>query len=70
MITTVQEAIDRIREIESYAGDDEAQHGREDDLMREFIASVAAGMLDSQEAQTIANRIVQVNQMDFARWCA
>ena len=69
MITTVAEVDARIREIYDHKGDDEMQHSLEDDIMREFIAAVADGAVDSQEARRMAVRVAELNEStNFSRW--
>lgn len=61
----IEKAVQHIREI---AGDDEAAHGREDELHVTFIrhvADTACGELAKK-----ARRVLTTSKIRFSRWCA
>ena len=66
---TIYEAEARVKEIQAVSGDDEDAHGKEDDLYRDFVEAVAAGM-SKAKAQAIAEIILKTQDIEFARWCA
>ncbi len=64
---TIQEARERLAEIEAIKGDDEAAHGAEDDFRHAVLEAIASGSDDAQELAAIA---LKTSDIDFARWCA
>jgi hypothetical protein len=64
----IEDAVDAIR---ASSEDDEAAHGLEDGLRRDFIRSLAAGEHGaSVELQQLAKLVLSTEQIRFARWCA
>jgi len=65
---TIEDAIDVIQ---ASAGDDEAAHGLEDKLRRDFIKSLADGEYGaSMDLQISARLVLSTEDLDFKRWCA
>lgn len=61
----IEKAVQHIREI---AGDDEAAHGREDELHVAFIRHVADTAC--AELAKKARRVLTTSKIRFSRWCA
>lgn len=57
----------RVGEIDAMKDDDVRAHGKEDDLHLAFIRHVAE--TGTPELAEMANEILKVCDMDFARWC-
>lgn len=64
---TVAEVLRRIEEIRACAGDDEAAHGREDDLYHDFIRSLAPR---HDRIGRLARLVLQTRLVTFTRHCA
>ena len=60
----------RIEEIKSHRPDYERMHGMEDDLMKEFIHSLADGLLSHGEAIFMAIEIKKISEINFPRHCS
>ncbi len=65
---TLGEIKDAIDHIKAIAGDDEAAHGEEDQLMCDFISHVAS--LEIPELSEKAKLVLTTKEIDFARWRA
>lgn len=65
---TTREIIDRLAKIKSLAGDDEAQHGEEIDLRRDFITYVAE--LSNHSLAEKARLVLSSKEIEFHRGCA
>lgn len=64
---TAEDIARRLAEIHALQGDDEAAHGREDELHRDVLAAIAAGAPD---APLLAAAALRTETLGFARWCA
>ena len=64
---TAEDIARRLAEIHALRGDDEAAHGKADDLHRDVLAAIAAGAPD---APLLAAAALRTETLDFARWCA
>lgn len=62
------EVLSRVEAIRDKAHDDEAAHGMEDDLMRDFIGHVAESNLG--ELSEMAVEVLRTGSIEFSRWCA
>lgn len=56
-----------VRYIASIADDDEAAHGREDDLRERVLAAIASG---AANASDLAREALRTSDIQFSRWCA
>lgn len=65
---TLEDIRNYIEKIKVENGDDQTQHGLEDELHREFIRYVS--LYDSGKLSMLAKEILLVDNMPFARWCA
>jgi len=65
---TLEEIRNRIEDIKNEDGDDEAQHGLEDLLHLNFIKYISN--LKDCKLAILAEEILLVDKMPFARWCA
>ncbi|WP_330236141.1 hypothetical protein [Streptomyces sp. NBC_00566] len=64
---TAEDIARRLAEIHALQGDDEAAHGRTDDLHRDVLTAIAAGAPD---APLLAAAALRTETLGFARWCA
>jgi hypothetical protein len=64
---TAEDIAHRLAEIHALQGDDEAAHGKTDDLHRDVLAAIAAGAPD---APLLAAAALRTETLGFARWCA
>lgn len=67
MDMTKEEVEARIEEIRGLTWDDEAAHGREDDLFAAVLAAIRDGAENPAELAAAALKSCEI---DFARWCA
>ena len=65
---TLEEAKERVANLERIKSDDEAAHSAEDTLYIDFVYHVAEKGND--ELSQIAKEILKSISIDFARWCA
>jgi hypothetical protein len=64
---TAEDIAHRLAAIHAVQNDDERAHGLADDLYRDVLATIAAGVDD---APVLAAAALRVETLDFARWCA
>ncbi|MEV5659811.1 hypothetical protein [Streptomyces flaveolus] len=64
---TAEDIARRLAEIHAVRDDDEAAHGKTDDLHRDVLTAIAAGAPD---APLLAAAALRTETLDFARWCA
>lgn len=64
---THDEAKQRVEEIRTLAGDDEAAHAAEDQLYHDFVFFVA---MREGPHRAIAAEILKTGKIKFSRWCA
>lgn len=64
---TVDEAKERVERIRALSGDSEAAHSAEDDLLRDFVVSVAAG---EAPVSAVAKEILKTYDIKFSRYCS
>ena len=64
---TVPEIKRWIEEIVARAGDDEAQHSREDTLHQKVLQAIANG---ASEPRLLAQAALKTRKIIFERWCA
>lgn len=64
---TVNEIRARVEAIRALAWDDEAAHGREDELRADVLRAIAEGAPD---AAALAAAALETGAIEFARWCA
>jgi hypothetical protein len=64
---TIDEVKARVEEIEAWKGDDEAAHGKENQLREDFIRYVAETATPSLAEK--ARLVLSTNHIEFARWC-
>ena len=57
----------RIEDIKAHAGDDEAQHSMEDELLRDVLEAIAA---HAAEPAALAETVLATRELNFERWCA
>jgi hypothetical protein len=67
---TKELATNELLRISSLAADPEAAHSEEDNLHSWFIACIADGLYQGNEAQEVAQIIIKTGEIDFPRWCA
>jgi hypothetical protein len=67
---TIEEIEARVKEIDRIKDDDEAAHGRENDLYMEFIEYVATLPDLPLDLAVKAQWCLKTQTIDFARWCA
>ena len=65
---TLGEIRSRIEKIKKEVGDDGTQHSIEDALHLDFIKYVSKG--ENKELAILAEEILLVDKLPFARWCA
>jgi hypothetical protein len=63
---TLEEIKERLQYIESISDDDEAAHGREDDLYEEFIRYVADNA--PEPLSELAREVLKSKDITFERW--
>ena len=61
-----------LADVDAVEHDPEVAHGREDDLLWDFVGDVAKGREDPETLARVANRLVEwnTNRPDRTRWCA
>lgn len=64
---TVEDIRAEITEIIKRTGDDESQHGREDDLHHAVLLAIAEGAPNAAE---LAREALKTLDLDFSRWFA
>lgn len=64
---TAEDIARRLAEIHAVRNDDEAAHGKADDLHRDVLAAIAAGAPDPA---LLAAAALRTETLNFARWCA
>lgn len=64
---TAEDIARRLAEIHAAQDDDEAAHGKTDDLYRDVLAAIAAGATDPE---LLASAALRAETLDFGRWCA
>lgn len=64
---TAEDIARRLAAIHAVQDDDESAHGLADDLHRDVLAAIAAGVPD---AQLLAAAALRTETLGFARWCA
>lgn len=64
---TIDEVRERVEEIKAIRGDDEAAHGREDELWEDVLSFISgtAGL-----PAVLAVEALKTRDIAFARWCA
>lgn len=67
---TMDQIQKRIDEIKHHNGDDEAQHGLEDDLRADFLKYVADWGYCDHHISAKARLVLTTSKMSFARHCA
>jgi hypothetical protein len=65
---TLEEAGERVREIEARIDDDEVAHSMEDDLYADFIKSIIRGK--NNKLARIAQEVLKTKELNFDRHCA
>lgn len=60
----------RLSDIRASHGDDEAAHGMEDDLYRDFLIALQNGLVPAPDVAELAGLILTSTEIKFARWCA
>jgi len=65
---TLGEIRSRIEKIKKEVGDDETQHSMEDALHLDFIKYVSKD--GNKELAILAEEILLIDKLPFARWCA
>jgi hypothetical protein len=65
---SIQDIQERIDNIKASVGDDEAAHGMEAALRRDFIAYLANG--GTKDIRSKAALVLTTAELNFARWCA
>lgn len=71
---TIDEIKTRIRDIEDCAGDDERQHAKEDEMVWEFIYTLAHPdecdpALSLADVTAMAVELLKSQRIEFNRWC-
>jgi hypothetical protein len=64
-IKSIQEDLEYLKEI---SGDDEAAHGFEDSMYKEFVQFIVDNY--KGEISKMAKELRKTEKIDFARWCA
>ena len=65
---TLLEIKQRLEDVESIRGDDEAAHSSEDAFYADFIEYVSLGA--DRELAEKAKEVLKSSDIDFCRWCA
>lgn len=64
---TVQDVLQRVKDIAAKADDDEVAHSDEDDLHQDVLRAISDG---AEDAAGLAKAALKTKQISFARWCA
>lgn len=65
---TIEEALERVKEIQAESGDDEYAHRDEDSLWQDVLEAIAKG--DCESPKKLAEIALTTTQIKFARWFA
>lgn len=64
---TIEQVLDRIKELEGRLDDDEKAHAYEDKFHHDVLKAIAAG---AENAQELAGLALKTLELKFERWCA
>lgn len=65
---TAKEVRREVRKLRAMAGDDEAAHGREDDLYLMVLTSIASG--ECADPRACAREVIKTQHIKFGRYTA